>query len=96
MLVLTACGEAGDKTQTADDPATRARNIAHSSIIVDTHIDVPVRLQEKPDDISTATAGGDFDCPRAVDGGLNAPFMSIYTAASDGHGKRLADRGQYR
>ena len=30
------------------------------------------------EDISTATFGGDFDYPRAKQGGLNAPFMSIY------------------
>lgn len=32
--------------------------------------------------MTQATADGDFDYPRAVQGGLNAPFMSIYVPAS--------------
>lgn len=61
------------------DYAAEARRIAETSIIVDTHIDLPLRLHSKPQDISQPTASGDFDYPRAVAGGLNAPFMSIYT-----------------
>lgn len=61
------------------DYAAEARRIAVTSIIVDTHIDLPLRLHSKPQDISQPTASGDFDYPRAVAGGLNAPFMSIYT-----------------
>ena len=59
------------------DYAAEARRIAETSIIVDTHIDLPLRLHSKPQDISQPTASGDFDYPRAVAGGLNAPFMSI-------------------
>lgn len=64
---------------TPSDYAADASRIATSSIIVDTHIDVPMRVSETPQDISRATSSGDFDYPRAVAGGLNAPFMSIYT-----------------
>ena len=60
----------------------QATEIAQDTIIVDGHIDVPYRLQEKWVDVSQATDGGDFDYPRAVAGGLNAPFMSIYVPAS--------------
>jgi membrane dipeptidase len=55
--------------------------IAKNSIIIDTHIDVPYRLYDAWEDVSEATEGGDFDYPRAIAGGLNAPFMSIYTPA---------------
>jgi membrane dipeptidase len=76
--LLAACGN--DKTQTTTvDYDAEARRIAGTSIIVDTHVDVPYRLRSRPADISEATEGGDFDYPRAVEGGLNAPFMSIYT-----------------
>lgn len=74
---ISAC----DRTETTDT-GTLALRIAKESIIVDTHIDVPYRLKAKPDDISAATISGDFDYPRALRGGLNAPFMSIYTPAS--------------
>jgi len=59
----------------------QAQEIARSTIIADTHIDVPYRLIEDYEDVSKATERGDFDYPRAVAGGLNAPFMSIYTPA---------------
>jgi membrane dipeptidase len=77
------------------DTAARARDIALSSIIVDTHIDVPWRLEEEWADVSQATEDGDFDYPRAVAGGLNAAFMSIYTPAeleAEGKSKALAEK----
>ncbi len=89
LLFMSACGD-----QAAPNLAEDAARIAKTSIIVDTHIDVPYRLHEKSDDISKATDGGDFDYPRAVVGGLNAPFMSIYTSAGleeAGGSKALAE-----
>ncbi len=59
-----------------------AERIAKNSIIIDTHIDVPYRIVDQWEDVSNTTNGGDFDYPRAVAGGLNAPFMSIYTPAN--------------
>lgn len=66
----------------ADAVTEQAKQIAHRYPLVDGHIDVPYRLQEKWDDVSNATATGDFDYPRAKAGGLSAPFMSIYTPAT--------------
>lgn len=69
-------------------PQERADELAHRFILLDGHIDVPHRLftqqqaGEEPDDISARTTLGDFDYPRAREGGLDAPFMSIYVAAS--------------
>jgi membrane dipeptidase len=71
------------------DPELLAPWITEHAIIVDGHIDLPWRLSKsaKPDgslgeDITTRTDVGDFDWPRAREGGLDAPFMSIYVAAS--------------
>jgi membrane dipeptidase len=60
----------------------QARQIASEYVIVDTHIDVPYRLEKGWVDVTAATEDGDFDYPRAMQGGLNLPFMSIYTPAS--------------
>jgi len=90
--LISGCDQSAD-TRT-DSPAPNAGEIARTSIIVDTHIDVPYRLKAKPADISQATDDGDFDYPRAVSGGLNAPFMSIYTPAAleaEGGSKDVAD-----
>ena len=95
-LLLAACGQSGDvSAPTIDvDNDAKALGIALSSIIVDTHIDVPYRLGKNPDDISQRTSSGDFDYPRAVSGGLNVAFMSIYTPAAleaSGGSKQAAD-----
>ena len=96
VLLIGGCGQkSGDAPDSQPlDLAARAQQIAESSIIVDTHVDVPYRLNKSPADISSATEDGDFDYPRAVAGGLNAPFMSIYTPAefeSEGRSKEVAD-----
>jgi membrane dipeptidase len=74
-------------------PSQKAIDIAHKYPIVDGHIDVPYRMQRHWEDVTQATERGDFDYPRAKQGGLDAPFMSIYIPAvkeADG-AKELAD-----
>jgi len=73
LLLLASCAQ--DNT---DDTMERARALAQEYLIIDGHIDVPYRMTRYTEDISQETFGGDFDYPRAVAGGLNAPFMSIY------------------
>jgi len=80
LLLMTGCGPA-EQPSSETDLVTLANTLARESIIVDTHIDVPDRLSTKWADVSGPTDDGDFDYPRAVAGGLNAPFMSIYTSA---------------
>jgi membrane dipeptidase len=81
--------------------APKANELAHRFIIIDGHIDVPWRLDESRDkdgsvteDISKRTAKGDFDWERAKQGGLSAPFMSIYVPAKyeSGGAKKTADK----
>ena len=83
VALMQACSKPAEPvTEVASEtPAEQAQRIAQTSIIVDTHIDVPYRLQMRPADITQALDSGDFDVPRAKAGGLNAPFMSIYTPA---------------
>jgi membrane dipeptidase len=77
----------------------RAHVLAQDCLILDGHIDVPYRLRAQAekgamDDVGLATPGGDFDYPRAVAGGLDAPFFSIYTPSEDealGRSKAVAD-----
>ena len=103
-IIVSACGQAERPTEPAPtveaaapapaDLAATAAEIARNSIIIDTHIDVPYRIVDEWEDVSVATDGGDFDYPRAVAGGLNAPFMSIYTPAgleAEGGSKEVAE-----
>src|SRR5262245_59125993 len=54
----------------------RAEGLAQQLIIVDGHVDLPFRLKfaradgGAAEDVSQRTAGGDFDFPRASEGGL--------------------------
>lgn len=93
-VMVSACSQT-ESTDTKADTRDEANRIAQASIIVDTHIDVPYRLEKTPADVSLATESGDFDYPRARKGGLNAAFMSIYTPASleaEGGAKEAADK----
>lgn len=85
--------EANDNVESK---TTNAAEIAKKYIITDTHIDVPYRLENLYEDVSQATEHGDFDYPRVIAGGLDAPFMSIYIPAhleEEGAGsKELADK----
>jgi len=65
-----------------------AHALAQQLLIVDTHVDAPSRLLEGREDLSRRTAKGQFDYERAREGGLDLPFMSIYTSSSlEGTGK---------
>ena len=92
VLLLTAGLVGGCSARVAEEgsPAPTAPprevELAREFLIVDTHIDVPYRLErrgegEEAEDVSRRTEKGDFDYPRAVEGGLDAAFMSIYVPA---------------
>jgi membrane dipeptidase len=75
--------------------ALSANKIAQKYLLVDTHIDVPYRLEDEWADVTVKTEDGDFDYERARRGGLNIPFMSIYTPAEseeEGGSFELANR----
>ena len=77
------------------DLAATANAVAQKYMLVDTHIDVPERLNEHWEDVTGATEKGEFDYPRTLKGGLNVPFMSIYTPAeseAEGTSYQLANR----
>jgi membrane dipeptidase len=67
-----------------DDPAlqARAKKLHASSIVVDTHDDVPYALIDKPADIGQRGATDHWDIPRAREGGMTAPFFAVYVPAT--------------
>ena len=92
---LTTPAQIGQQQADREKPSLqKAKAIAQSTLIIDTHIDLPYRLQDVFEDVSQATTEGDMDYPRAVAGGLDAPFMSIFIPAGlqqKGGSKQLAD-----
>jgi membrane dipeptidase len=94
-LLVAACGQSTTNTDDMDNFPAQAQRIAKNSVIVDTHIDVPMKIFEQAGDVSTANKNYDFDYPRAVAGGLNAPFMSIYTDSkleAEGRSREVAEQ----
>jgi len=65
----------------ADDVTARARALHREAIVVDAHLDAPDQLADKWADVARRGATDHFDLPRAAEGGLTAPFFSIYVAA---------------
>lgn len=107
LLILAGCGQPAETetpAQTAVEPVvhqqadsttggaqTDAQALTQKLLLIDTHIDVPYRLHGEWEDVSVATPDGDFDHPRAVTGGLDAMFMSIYIPADvDARGEATA------
>lgn len=79
MFMASSLIQAGQK----EDPLMeKAREISRKYILVDTHIDAPLLLDEKWTDITQKNDDRNFDYVRARQGGLDVPFMSVYTPAS--------------
>ncbi len=74
--------ESQAENKTEENKTLDAQDIAQKYLLVDTHIDLPHRLEKKYEDVSVKTEYGDFDYSRAKQGGLNAAFMSIYIPSS--------------
>lgn len=103
--LLYSCGEkpiSVDYTAMTDEERLEiAKEIAQSTIIVDGHMDFPLRMYNSGNDLNgevfdfmTRSNEGNIDYVRAKEGGVDAPFMAIYIAASyqeKGGAKVLAD-----
>ena len=95
-LAFVACEQPQQPVPEAEvEMNPRAVELAKQFLLIDTHIDVPYRLNDHPDDVSGPTETGDFDFPRAVRGGLDVLFVSIYVPAEyqeTGGAKDFADK----
>ncbi|UCF69629.1 MAG: membrane dipeptidase, partial [Acidobacteriota bacterium] len=86
ILLALLAGCRGTPEQAASSAQQRwqdeADRLAHEILILDGHVDLPFRLYRSFEDVSVGTDSGHFDYPRARQGGLDAPFMSIYVPSS--------------
>lgn len=101
--LLASCQQSRDVASMSDtELQAYARELADKFTIVDGHIDLPDLLKEKKfqvgvsaNDTLISAGRGEFDYTRAVAGGLDAPFMSIYIPVGyqslPDHGLALAD-----
>lgn len=102
VICAFSCTVSKDITHTEADLKAKAIELAHKYIITDGHVDLPYRLkiqnfklEKEYLGIPLETDDGDFDYKRSKEGGLDAPFMSIYLPANlqktKGASKKLAD-----
>jgi membrane dipeptidase len=104
LFVLMSCNNESKKEisqMTDDEIMAYANELAQKYIITDGHVDLPYRLKVKNFRLEKEFLGipietdeGDFDYVRSKQGGLDAPFMSIYIPSSyqiTGGAKELAD-----
>jgi len=84
VVFALACSTAFGATATTpgdDAIATRAARLHRGAVVLDTHLDVPYKLEEHWADLAVAGATPHFDIPRARRGGLTAGFFAVYVPA---------------
>lgn len=78
VLVVAALTPPAEK----NDLHARAMRLHRSAIVIDTHEDVPYRLDSKWIDIGKRNVTGHVDIPRLKEGGVTGPFFAAYVPAS--------------
>ena len=87
-LFFGCSSEAQQEETNYETTQDHAQALAEKFIITDGHIDLPFRMKianfrlEREFVDPSVKTDGDFDYVKAKEGGLNAPFMSIYVPAS--------------
>ncbi len=84
LVFLAAWAATVSMAAASDDAALQARaaKIHADAIVVDTHEDVPERLEKEWVDLSVRGKTGHVDLPRLKEGGVTAPFFAAYVPAS--------------
>ena len=81
IIIISAISCDHTEKQKLSADLETAKMLSHKYIIVDTHIDLPMRLYYGKGSMSDIMEGGNLDYKRAVEGGLDVPFMSIFVPA---------------
>jgi membrane dipeptidase len=64
------------------DLSARAEKVHRSAIVIDTHLDVPYRLEKEWVDLAARNKTGHVDIPRMKEGGLTGGFFAAYVPAA--------------
>lgn len=82
LLAVAALGLLAATPNSPEDWKARALRIHRTAIVVDTHQDVPYRLEREWVDLSRRSATGHVDVPRLKEGGVTAAFFAAYVPAT--------------
>lgn len=78
IILIVMAPSCKNKKQSDEVIGQRAQQICEKSLILDSHIDWPEYVLDKPEDISMQTVNGDFDLVRARKGGLDAVLSVVF------------------
>lgn len=83
LAALLAVGAPdGQSPKAGGAVSERARQLHMRALVVDTHSDTPQRMVFDGFDLGARDADGHVDIPRMREGGLDAPFFSIWVPSS--------------
>jgi membrane dipeptidase len=80
VLIFSISLSGGITDKQDEELKNHANQLAQQFIIVDTHVDLPLHLNREWRDVTKVVPALNMDYPKAVKGGLNAPFMSVWVA----------------
>jgi membrane dipeptidase len=89
VTVMLAGGQTRDQKRSISD--AEVMRVHRSTLLIDTHNDVPSRTVEGFD-IGSHTGTGHTDIARLKEGGVGAQFFAVYVAASYVNGNHSANR----
>jgi len=90
-LVIAVFAASQSKSQNKTISDAEVMRVHRSTLLIDTHNDVPSRTVEGFD-IGSHTATGHTDIARLKEGGVGAQFFAVYVAASYVNGNHSANR----
>jgi membrane dipeptidase len=82
LLCAATLAAAPGRVAPPKDYKTLAARLQRSAIVVDTHEDLPARLEKQWVDIGVRNATGHVDIPRLEEGGVTAAFLAAYVPAA--------------
>ncbi len=91
VLVTAVFAASQSKSQTKTISDAEVMRVHRSTLLIDTHNDVPSRTVEGFD-IGSHTGAGHTDIARLKEGGVGAQFFAVYVAASYVNGNHSANR----
>ena len=82
LVAAAGCSSAPDATpgsEAAPSPPAATGDLHHDSFVMDSHVHVMTRQLLEGTDIGDRYEDGHIDLPRAIEGGVDAMFFSVYT-----------------
>ena len=88
---LAACSSASLTGKSDAELKEYSKSFAQKALIIDTHFDTPMFLLGGTADYSQSYPKGNFDYPRAKEGGLKVPFWAAFISSNYNEGNKAKE-----